>query len=593
MKQFSFNYCNADSFEGELIEFAEKLKTISNCGVIFRIFSEILDKSVINAIGKSIEKVFPEADYMGCSTSGNIIDCRPSENITVVCTVFEKPSTRHMIRSFSLPEDDAKSAADGIINIVNENPWVKAIEIYFTIISKSYTEFCRKINVLNPDIQVFGGVACSDDITSSDSFVFTKSEGYLSKSIAVVFYGGDDFHVHSIKTTGWKQLKRKFRVTKSNGSTLYELDNIPAYEVYRRYLAIPNDENFFFNTLEFPLLYEHDNTTILRVPVASNQDGSITLSSDIEEGAIVRFSYGDPRTVVEKISNDSCMVSEFQPDIIHIFSCAARRAFWNTNESTYELSSLKNIAPSSGFFSHGEFVRKDGFLNQHNVTLVIAFMREGEKKSIYSEKESHSAIESDLIGKMPLVSRLATFIAESARELEEYNSRLQLINEKLKQASIIDGLTGLFNRHEIQSRIEKSLENVQKSGFSIIMLDIDNFKQVNDTYGHQRGDEVIIALSNIIRSKQLTASGEHSSGRWGGEEFMVLLPDTKLSTASFIAELIRNCFSEITFQNMRSQTVSVGVTQANINDTIDTICTRVDSALYKAKKSGKNIVVAE
>lgn len=586
MKQFNFNY--SDMFEDEL----EKLRASldSSCRMIFCIYSEILEQAVFYEIGKSIEKIFPSAEYMGCSTSGNIVNCSLSSEITVVCTVFENPSTKFLLRRFDFT-GNAESVTDGINRVIAENTWVKAVEMYFTISEKSYTGFCNGMNKIPPEIQVFGGVSCSDDITSSDSCVFTRNEGFSEKSVVIIFYGGDDLNVTSIKITGWKQLKRAFRVTKSNGSNLAELDNMPAYEVYRRYLAIPNDENFFYNTLEFPLFYEHDGTTILRVPVASNDDGSLTMSSDIEEGSVVRLSYGDPRTVIEKIEDDSDIIRDFQPDVIRIFSCAARRAFWNKNEPTYELSALKDIAPSAGFFSHGEFIRKDGFLNQHNVTLVIAAMREGKK--CRNTAVTKQKTQSDASSKMPLVSRLATFIAESSRELEEYNARLQVINEKLKETAIIDGLTGLFNRREIQTRIENCLKTVKTNDFSVIMLDIDNFKQVNDTYGHQEGDAVIIALSDILRNKHLRDTGEYSSGRWGGEEFMILLPDTKISTAKLVAELVRKCFSEVVFPNMRPQTISLGVTQARVDDTIDTLCTRVDTALYKAKKGGKNMVAAE
>ena len=204
-----------------------------------------------------------------------------------------------------------------------------------------------------------------------------NSYSFSSNAILIVFYGGEDFYVSSINVTGWKPLGRKFHVTKSEGSILYELDGIPAYDVYRKYLNINNDENFFYNTLEFPLFYEHNDTTILRAAVASNADGSLTMTSDIDVGSIVRISYGDPRTIVESIRQDSRVIRDFQPDLLHIFSCAARLTFWTSKEPTYEIQPFRDISQAAGFFSHGEFLRTSGNLNQHNVTLVIAAMREG------------------------------------------------------------------------------------------------------------------------------------------------------------------------------------------------------------------------
>lgn len=215
-------------------------------------------------------------------------------------------------------------------------------------------------------------------------------------------------------------------------------------------------------------------------------------------------------------------------------------------------------------------------------------MREGEKKSAVPAEPSPGE---NSLSKVPLVSRLATFISMTSLELEDINRKLEQANEKLKTAAIIDGLTGLYNRTEIQARIASAIAGGSDRKISLIMLDIDNFKQVNDTYGHQAGDAVIMGLANLLNSEKSDYMRNVSSGRWGGEEFMMLLYDTDLSAASCIADLIRQCFANTDFPAIRPQTVSLGVTQARADDTLDRLCTRVDEALYKAKKNGKNQVV--
>ncbi len=589
MKQIQFAYEERESF-------AEQLRTLkgdSTAGAaarLFQIYSEVLDPAVIQDVTGAIEECFPDTPYIGCSTSGNIIDCELSGNITVVCTDFELPTTKFAIFQYDmakLPVDDITAQ---IVEETRKNPWVKAVEMYFSIPEGSTTRFCDGLRDLREDIQIFGGVSCSDDITSDDCCVFTKAGGFSKSSIIIVFYGGEDFYVDSIKVTGWKPLGRQFHVTKSQGSLLQELDGIPAYDVYRKYLNIKNDENFFYNTLEFPLFYEHNGTTILRTPVSSNEDGSINMTSDMDIGSVVRISYGDPSTIVESIRHDSRRIAQFGPDVLHIFSCAARRTFWTNKEPTYEIQPFHDISPSCGFFSHGEFIRTKGSLNQHNVTLVIAAMREGEKKAAAAAPEMQDI---NTLSRVPLVSRLATFISVTSLELESTNQQLELVNEKLKMAAIIDGLTGLYNRKEIQSQIEEALSRVDEEQFSLVMLDIDNFKQVNDTYGHQEGDTVIVALADILRNRRVGHAKNVSSGRWGGEEFMVLLRGTDVASASYIADLMRECFANTRFTEVRPQTVSLGVTQAKTDDTVDSLCTRVDMALYKAKKGGKNRVEVE
>ncbi len=589
MKQFQFEYKEQEMFLQELSNFREQCDSGNMNVSMFQIFTEVLDWDVIHKVCEGIEEVFPEVPYMGCSTSGNIVDCRLSYNITVVCTMFELPSTQVKIFQYDLTQSSVEQITETIVAETKQYPWVKAIEMFFTIPETSTTRFCDGLRWIRRDIQIFGGVACSDDITSDASCVFSKANGVSEKSILIVFYGGENFYVDSINVTGWKPLGRKFRVTKSDGSILQELDGIPAYEVYRKYLNIKNDDNFFYNTLEFPLFYEHNGTTILRTPVASNEDGSIQMTSDMDIGSVVRISYGDPGTIIESIRHDSRRIAEFVPDLLRIYSCAARRTFWTSKEPTYEIYPFQEIAPSCGFFSHGEFLRTNGNLNQHNVTLVIAAMREGEKKD--SGVPVVSA-ETDSLSRVPLVSRLATFISVTSLELEEMNKQLALVNEKLRIAAIVDGLTGLYNRAEIQSQIVKALDKVEKEKFSLVMLDIDDFKQVNDTFGHQEGDNVLMALSGLLQNKGSVYMQSVSAGRWGGEEFMMLLQNTDMSSAAYIADLIRQCFANIHFPSARPQTISLGVTQAQEEDTLDSLCTRVDMALYKAKKEGKNRVVA-
>lgn len=590
MKQFRFEYRDTDIFTKQLSDFRKQCDADNITASLFQVYSEVLEDDVIQSVCDLIEQFFPDTPYMGCSTSGNIIDCELSHDITVVCTVFELPATQLKLFQYDLTKEPVDDITAAIVEETKKNPWVKAMEMFFTIPEGSTTRFCDGLRDIAPGVQIFGGVSCSDDITSDDCLVFSKGGGLSKSSVVIVFYGGNDLYVESINVTGWKPLGRKFHVTKSNGSILQELDGIPAYDVYHKYLNIKNDENFFYNTLEFPLFYEHNDTTILRTPVASNADGSITMTSDIDIGSVVRISYGDPKTIIESIEYDSQKIAEFGPDLLHIFSCAARRTFWTTKEPTYEIYPFKKVSPSSGFFSHGEFLRTNGNLNQHNVTLVIAAMREGEKKvqTVQADRQDKR-----LLSQIPLVSRLATFISVTSLELEEMNQQLEFVNEKLKKAAIIDGLTGLFNRKEIQSQIEQALDRIGEEKFSLVMLDIDNFKQVNDTYGHQEGDTVIIGLADLLRGERTARLHNISSGRWGGEEFMMLLHNTDDSAAAYIADLIRQCFANTDFPGIRPQTVSLGVTQAKADDTLDTLCTRVDMALYKAKKSGKNRVVVE
>ena len=182
-----------------------------------------------------------------------------------------------------------------------------------------------------------------------------------------------------------------------------------------------------------------------------------------------------------------------------------------------------------------------------------------------------------------LISRLANFINVSTQELEE-------ANKKLEQMAVTDGLTKLFNRMKIQSDIIQSISDKTQQT-ALIMIDIDDFKKVNDTHGHDEGDFVLRGLSDMLveTMKELGINGK--AGRWGGEEFMICISGSDALKAPQLAEEFRVRFNNIRFKGAGYQTISAGTALANEDDNTESLCIRVDKALYTAKKNGKNMVV--
>lgn len=165
----------------------------------------------------------------------------------------------------------------------------------------------------------------------------------------------------------------------------------------------------------------------------------------------------------------------------------------------------------------------------------------------------------------------------------------RLMERELLRAATYDRLTGVLNRHTIEDRISAEIARLSRYGitFSLIMLDIDDFKNINDTYGHLVGDNVLSSIAGVLDQNIRTLD---SLGRWGGEEFMILLSGTSHQDAIVAAEKLRNVIQQqITGEGFRV-TASFGVTEARIDDTLDTMMKRVDDLLYTSKVSGKNRV---
>lgn len=586
MQQFQISFTDQTILSKKLDEINQWCDTHPAYTKIVRIYSEDMELDHIKQICDILNEKMPDALYLGCTSNANILDgVLVNAKFILTCTIFEYETTQAKVLQFPFTEETVKEDVENLRNFCADHPWVKAVEMHATIMDMSMKEFCDEMTKLPKEIQVFGGGAFNPNMDDDRAFVFSKGNGFLEHGIVFLLLGGEDFHTYSTFISGWKPLKRRFRVTKADREILYELDGKPAFEIYQKFLNINKNDKFFSNTLEFPLFVEHDDVDILRCPLAVNDDDSLVMSSDMQEDTIVRLAYGDPETILSSIRRDGQTIANFRPEVIQTFSCAARRAFWGDENISDETFPFRGVAPTTGFYTHGEFLRIHGDMLNFNVTLVIAAMREGEPKT--NEIVSIYDTQLDNVEKIPIIRRFVSFIEASTAELEE-------INMKLAMTSITDGLTKLYNRAEIERRIHSALEkranNRMGHGLSLIMLDIDNFKKVNDIYGHKEGDHVIQALSDVLREETI---GIHSCfiGRWGGEEFMVLLSESNAEEAARLAEKIRLAFAAVTYETAGPQTVSIGVTQMKDGEDADTIYTRVDKALYTAKANGKNQVV--
>ncbi|WP_373482237.1 diguanylate cyclase [Acetobacterium sp.] len=168
-------------------------------------------------------------------------------------------------------------------------------------------------------------------------------------------------------------------------------------------------------------------------------------------------------------------------------------------------------------------------------------------------------------------------------------SERKLMEEEIRRLSITDKLTQSFNRLKLDETLEQQFERSQTSlaPFAIIILDIDHFKLVNDTYGHQVGDRVLIELVTVLNQNVRTGD---VVGRWGGEEFLIILPDTRLEEATGLAERLRQAVATHLFTKAAQVTISLGVSAYKIDSSPETIVSRADRALYQAKEKGRNRV---
>ena len=255
-----------------------------------------------------------------------------------------------------------------------------------------------------------------------------------------------------------------------------------------------------------------------------------------------------------------------QKDAISLF---AEQKDLQASARTYMSAPLKTVPPSMRVWEAYEYLRRHRF-----------------KRLVISQDDR-------LLGVMTQRKLVSESFAKRMELIRQHEEKLRLSGRldelgAIRTVGTIDGLTGLFNRQMFNELLRREAARARryKEPLSLILIDIDHFKKINDTHGHLIGDRVLIALSSelqqIIRTSDLLC-------RWGGEEFALLLPHTDLSGALQAGEKIRTHIEQFGFETVGRVTLSMGATAFSAEDTHEeALFLRADEALYRAKNSGRN-----
>jgi diguanylate cyclase (GGDEF)-like protein len=210
----------------------------------------------------------------------------------------------------------------------------------------------------------------------------------------------------------------------------------------------------------------------------------------------------------------------------------------------------------------------------------------------YSYEEAIYKGASDLVFKPVRLNELLLRLKRVLKERQLAKERNRMV-EQLQELAITDGLTNLYNSRHFYNQLESEIDRSYRYGhpIALLLLDIDNFKQYNDAFGHIEGDKVLVKIGEIIKSCLRTPD---SAYRYGGEEFTVILPETTSEEANTAAERIRKAIEAETFYpkpgKPESVTISIGVTEYAKKEDIFAFVQRADKAMYVSKEQGRNRV---
>ena len=577
MKQIFFCLKSLSDIDDVIQKFNEQFPE-KYSSILVSIFSGWRDESLIVNLANTIHNAFSDAVIVGSTTSGEIFSGAMSEGTTVVNFMVFTTARLHQY-AIDFTDVSAEEGASSLVAACENQEDVAGIEVLIANNDARTYAFLAILQGIQSKLPLFGGVAGSTD--GVQPFVFTDGK-CLREGIVAILFTGRDLHIHVETSQGWCPLGPWFNITHMMAeNVILKLDNKPAILVYEKYLGLSR-EDFARENLLFPLFLERNGHRLLRLPASASDDGALVMSADCRLGERVRLAYGAPGEILQACNAMHKNIAAFKPQGIVLFNCVTRRYFLQ-NATDSELQPFQDIAPCAGFYTGGEVSRMDdGDASLLNMSLVAVAFREGGDSSISLPKVMPVEMSSkSLKGTMKLVHYLTHFISVTSNELEQANLQLA-------EMATMDRLTGLYNRGEIETILQNELSDrrEEKKVISGIMMDIDDFKKVNDSFGHDVGDNVLRWAGHVLR-KNIRRSD--AAGRWGGEEFLILMPGTSLDAAKNVAERIRQHFAKgFTLPNGKNVTASLGVAEFNLQGSYMDFYKLLDAMLYRAKHEGKN-----
>ncbi|MFT3849393.1 MAG: diguanylate cyclase [Propionivibrio sp.] len=216
----------------------------------------------------------------------------------------------------------------------------------------------------------------------------------------------------------------------------------------------------------------------------------------------------------------------------------------------------------------------------------IATITKVEREQIINRHVEIKMITDVKIDYTPVIWLAVVLVAVTVTSLC-WMRRLNALNRRLQQLSVTDALTGFFNRTGLAASLQLDIDRAQRyrRPLSVVMLDLDHFKGVNDEFGHLVGDQVLVEFADLIRA---TVRQVDVVYRWGGEEFLIVCLETPPDQVRNLAERILECIREHRFSTQRQMTVSAGIANLVAGDTVPNLTRRADDALYQAKASGRD-----
>jgi diguanylate cyclase (GGDEF)-like protein len=572
MKSTNFLY----DVSSELRDSFDKSGIHDSPATLVQVFTTSAKRPFIEGVLAEIQALLPSATITGATTTSVLFEGRIHDDATIISiSEFEssdvniaqatrlKANTDYLTLGHKLADECARSET-------------RLLLCYAAGDGLNAEDLAHGITDSLQDTVLAGCLATSPR-PGAESLVFANDRIH-DNAVILISLSGEDLHAYIHFSTDWMMLGTAMEVSEAEGNVVRLINETPVREIYTRYLGTEATAEFSSTCIRFPLLVERDGVIIARLGKELLPDGSIELWGNLYPGERVRFGIPSPVVAMEDFKFLIESLHEQPCDALFVYPSQVRMHLLKSLTED-EVSQFQEAAPTTGMYTMGQFYYSPGQFSYLHYSQTALSITEGEDKERTSSSATMTNPFSQDTLEMRAVSRL---VNTTARELEEANQSL----EKLANT---DSLTSIYNRHKGQILLEQEFLRARRYNrpMSLIMIDIDDFKRINDNYGHQAGDDALVhvarTITPLIRQTDFFI-------RWGGEEFLIICPETTVEGTAELADRLREAVAAKPAPGSSRITLSIGVTTFHPEDTQEKLIGRADKALYISKKQGKNQV---
>jgi len=470
MKHLSFNYKN----KTELKSAMKEAKKSCYKSQLIQLFTAYTEQKKIKKILDKLAKKFPKATIMGTTTAGEISHGKMYDNSSIVSISLFNHTKLQTTYVKNITKKDAQKMRKQIC--IKET---KALIVFSEGLNgKDYEGFIENLQSDKQKFLVSGGLA-GDNFQLKQTYIFLNGKIYDRGSVGVSLSSKKLF-VQNRYNLNWIPIGKKFTLTKAQGNKIYEIDGESAVSLFKKYLGKEIFDNNAVALPNFQLLYKEGNTLVARTPLGVEDKSSIITAAPVKQGQKVQFGFSNATAVVHGSNLISRELSKSKIEALYLYSCIARKTLL-AHELEQEFAAFEELAPTTGFFTYGEFYSANTNNTLLNCTTTILALSEESKKV---KKRAYKTFNKKAVSENITFNALTHFIEQTSLDLHK-NAEL------LNQYKLAVDVTSLISKTDLNGTITYVNENFCK---------VSKYTK-EELIGHSHNMIRDPALSNVIFKK--------------------------------------------------------------------------------------------